>query len=412
MGNSGLAQARFRLAIILASPWGGGLLRNARLLARLIAAHAWPGIGRVEVVIGLLADAGYDMAAQMRACRMIGNAVAIRPFHWLEMEAEAARLIYPPDTVPDIAPKVWIPDDGARQFRDADAWIYFSDHSRGIVPWLRPTAVFCADLLPRRLGRLVDVSASEQALQALAVTMTGWRRARCVCATTPSTLADVISYAGVRPDRAIYVPLQTEPPVVAANGNPPTIGAVPGILWVTNSAFHENHRNAVHALQAYFAAGGALDVTVAGAGSMSLDPSGGSDHPGARALADAPEVLARCQFAGDPPDPAFFRLMAERGIVWHNVLADAGTFTAFDAARVGAHFVSIDYPQIRHLCERHGIAALFHPARDRDASAAALLEAERRLRMGTPPAHALRESSEAALTDAYGHMLARLAAHD
>lgn len=410
--NPGLAQGHFRLAIILARPWAGGMLRNARLLARLFAGHAWPGLGRVEVVIGLLADAGYDMAAEARACRMIGDAVSIRPFRWTEVEADAARLIYSSSTVPDKATTVWIPDDGARQFRDADAWIYFSDHSRGIVPWLRPTAVFCADLLPRRVGRLVDASASEKALQALAVTMRGWRSARCVFATTPSTLADVVSYAGVRADRAIYVPLQTEAPVAAAQWVLPRIGVAPGIFWVTNSAFHKNHHHAVRALQAYFAAGGTHDVTIAGFGSQLLDPSTSSGHPGARALSEAPEVLARCRFAGQVSDPPFYRLMAERGIVWHNVLADNGTFTAFDAARVGAHFVSSDYPQIRHLCERHGIAALFHPARDPDAAAAALLEAERRLRAATPPGHALRETTEAELVMAYSQVLDRIAAHD
>jgi hypothetical protein len=271
--------------------------------------------------------------------------------------------------------------------------------------------VFCADLLPRRVAAADGGPNGFGDRSNLAEVMIGWRRARCAFATTPTTHADLVTYAGVHPDRAVLAPLQTEAAMPEREVALPPAGSAQGILWVTNRQAHKNHLAAIAALRAYVSRGGALDITVCGVNSRALDPSTGSDHPGARALADAPEVLARMNFAGEPPDPAYRRLIASHGVVWHNALADNGSFTAFDAALAGAHLVSSDYPPMRYICERHGVAALFHPARNADAAADALLEAERRLRAGIAPAHDLRPTSEAELVAGYGGILGRLVGH-
>jgi hypothetical protein len=400
-----------RLAIILAAEWRGGMLRNALLLARLYASHAWPGIGRVEVVVALPRGGAYDWQGLRRWCREAGDGVSIRPFAWRAMPAEAARLVFPAELVPPGDAPVLLPDDGGRELRDADAWLFFASHGHGRIPWLRPTAVFCADLLPRRVAAADGGPNGFGDRSALAEAMIGWRRAHCAFATTPTTQADLVTYAGVHPDRALLAPLQTEAAMPEAEVALPPVGSAPGILWVTNHGAHKNHATAVAALRSYVSRGGGLDVTVCGVNSRALDPATGSGHPGARALADAPEVLARTRFVGEPPDPTYRRLVASHGVLWHNVLADNGSFVAFDAAMAGAHLVSSDYPPMRHICERHGVAALFHPARDPDAAADALLEAERRLRAGVAPAHDLRPTPEVELVAAYGDILRRLVEH-
>lgn|GEM_PF-2834048 len=401
----------FRVTIIMAAAWRGGMLRNAMLLAQLFAGRRWDEVGEVEVVLGLL-DTGdvYDWPSLRAACRKIGPGVSVRPFVWRAMDPDAARLVCPAHSVPDVA-RLVIPDDGARGFRDSDAWIFFSSHTVGAVPWQRPTAVFCADLLPRRVAAAFGGTEGPGDRAHLAETMLGWRRAACVFATTPTTLRDVVSYAGLPPDRAILVPLQAELVGSQPSAALGEAGSEPGLLWVTNAAPHKNHVQAVTALRAYFAAGGDLDVTVCGVGGSLLDPRTGSQHPAARAFAAAPEVLSRTRFAQEPGDEAFQRLIAARGVVWHNAVADNGSFVAFDAARAGAHLVSSDYPPMRYLCERHGVEALFHPVSDARAAAEALLEAEHRLRAGRRPAHALREASEDELIAAYGNLLRHLASH-
>ncbi len=387
------------------------MLRNALLLARLYASRTWPGIGRVEVVVALPRSGGYDWHALHRWCREVGGGVSIRRFAWRAMPAAAARRVFPAELIPPGHAPVLLPDDGGRELRDADAWLFFASHGHGRIPWLRPTAVFCADLLPRRVAAADGGPNGFGDRSNLAETMIGWRRAHCTFATTPTTQADLVTYAGVHPDRAVLAPLQTEAAMPERRVALPPSGAAPAILWVTNREAHKNHLTAISALRSYVSRGGDLGVTVCGVNSRALDPAAGSDHPGARALADAPEVLARMRFVGEPPDPAYRRLVASHGVLWYNVLADNGSFAAFDAAMAGAHFVSSDYPPMRHICERHGVAALFHPARDPDAAADALLEAERRLRAGVAPAHDLRPAPEAELVAAYGGILHRLVKH-
>ncbi|WP_237214351.1 glycosyltransferase family protein [Falsiroseomonas oryziterrae] len=385
------------------------MLRNAMLLASLYAGRSWPGVGSVEVVIGLLDVDVYDWAELRRACRRIGPQVSVRPFRWRRLETGSARVVFPAAPLSDAA-SVVVPVDGARAFRDADAWIVMASHTSGAVAWLRPSAVFCADLLPRRVPAAFGGPQGLGDRAALAETMVGWRDAACVFATTPMTLSDVVSYAGVPPERAVLVPLQTEADALAnmpaATGGP----SEPGLLWVTNAAPHKNHVQAVAALRAYLTAGGGLDVTVCGVDGHLLDPRSGSRHAGALAFAAAPEVLARTAFLNEPGDAEFHRLMAARGVVWHNAVADNGSFVAFDAARAGAHLVSSDYPPMRYLCEQHGIATLFHPPADPDVAAQALLEAERRVRARVPPAHKLREPTAAELEAGYGDVLRRLVA--
>ena len=387
------------------------MLRNALLLARLFASNEWDGVGRVDVVIGVLRSGKYDCAALRQSCREVGPGVSFRTYEWTRVDAGWARLVFPPGSVRDDARDVLVPNDGGREFRDADAWLFFSPHMLGEVAFLRPTAVFCADLIPRRIGVSVAGADPWGDREALAETMRGWRRATCAFATTPMTLLDLVSYAGISPDRAFLVPLQAEVFAGQPSRTQPVVPASPGIFWVTNASPHKNHLNAIAALRAYVAAGGNLRITVCGVDASQLDPSRGATHPAARAFAAAPEVLERTRFFEEPPDASFRIMLAAHGLVWHNVLVDNGTYVAFDAARAGAHFVSSDYPSQRYLCERHGVDALWHPARDADRAAAALIEAERRLLANIVPAHNLRETSENDLITAYGAILARLAAH-
>jgi len=383
------------------------MLRMAWMFARLFTTHGLDGVGALRVMIGLPDDGSYDWPALRQQCRQIGQDVSVRPFRWRSLDPSAAALLFPDATVPADLAQAWIPDDGARAFCDADAWFFMGSHRSASVVWLRPTAVYCADLLPRRVRTAFGGKAFAGDRSQLAETIIAWRRATCVFATTPSSRDDAVTYAGIAPDRALLTPLQTER--IVEPSDPALRGSDPAILWVTNNASHKNHRAAIAALRKYVACGGTLPVKVSGFLTHQLDPANGVDHEGARAFAAAPEVLERTKFLGEPPNQTFAAIMAASGIVWHNVQTDNGTLTSFDAAHAGAHFVSSDYPPQRYTCERHGIEAIWHPASDPDAAAAALLEAERRLLAGRSPRHDLRETTDEELLRAYAPIVARLA---
>lgn len=52
--SEAVAPSRRKIAILLPNSWRGGMLRNAWVLAGLLAERDWPGIGNVDVVVGLL----------------------------------------------------------------------------------------------------------------------------------------------------------------------------------------------------------------------------------------------------------------------------------------------------------------------------------------------------------------------
>ncbi len=406
------AGAARKIAILLPNVWRGGMLRNALSLAELIAGHDWDGLGRIGVVIGLRRDGDYDWPALEETARTSRGTISIRRMDWASWPSLHVQRMFPtladmPRTVSELA----IPTDRRHNFLDCDAWIVFGRSTEGHLAPLRPYAVYCADLLQRYVPQIFDTPDGQEqpwvwALQT--TTFLGWRAARCVFATTPQTLGDVVGYAGVRASQALLTPTLIEwpkhRPQIAARD-----GSTPAIVWVTNPAPHKNHAAAVRAAGIYYEElGGTLPLVVVGTGSEKLDPRTGGDTTGARAFRSAPAVLERTRFAGEVSDAAYQHLIGGAAIVWHNVIMDNGTFVAFDAARAGRHLVSSDYPQMRYLCERYGVAPIWHPADDPAAAARALITAEGRFRAGERPAHALREDADSERLGAYGTVLQRL----
>ena len=387
-----MARRSFRLAIILAAARRGDMLDAALRLARFYAGRDWPGLGRIDVVLGYPETPAPADDALHRACRTGDPAIALRRFRWVKLTPDEARLVFPPEAIPAGLAEVWLPDDGAREFRDADAWILVADHLRGTVPFLRPTAVASPDLAPRRIAALPGGPGGHGDRARLAETMTAWRQARCVFATTPAGCADLVSYAGIHPDRVLLAPPLLAPPQDAAAL--PSPGAEPGILWLADAA-GADHDAAMAALRAYLAGGGGLRVTLCSEGSAPREV--------------APEVAQRLDLAGDPLPATRRRLMTARGIVWQPIPGEDAGLAAVAAARAGAHLVLGDDPPLRDLCAVHGIAARFHPVHDAARAAAELLEAERALGAGAPAGHALRATTAEALGQAYGRILARIA---
>jgi glycosyltransferase involved in cell wall biosynthesis len=394
-----------KIALLLANQWRGGMLRNAWALARLIARYDWPGIGSVEVVVGLVSQ-GCEWPLLRDKFGALESGVSVRRMTW-QMRSVAGL----PKILAHLAElpidQCSIPRDHyGYDFLDCDGWIVFSSSVEGFVVPARPIAVYCPDLIQRYVREVVGVDENIWARQS--ETHLTWRRARCVFATTPQTRTDAVSYAGVARRHALLVPTLVDP--IGDNAQLHDCGASePYILWITNSTPHKNHKMAMEALRSYYADfGGTLPVVVAGADTGGLAPGSGADSAAARALRGATDVLPHLRFAGEVTNPAYLRLVSGAAVVWHNVIIDNGTFVAFDAARAGRHFVSSDYPQMRYLCERYGVAALWHPAWDPKAAAVALIEAGRRAAARNDPGHSLRQDSEEERRAAYGRVLTML----
>jgi glycosyltransferase involved in cell wall biosynthesis len=404
-----------RLAILLPSAWRGGILRYAFALARLVASRDWPGIGRIGVVIGLPGDGPYDWRTLDRQAAEC-NLLSLRRMEWRTWPTSLIKKVYPfVEISRSIEPEVALPRDFRNNFLDCDAWIIFSSSLEGYVFPVRPYAVYCDDIIPRYVPQIFDdptgAEAPERWNQQLR-TFLGWRAARCVFATTPETLSDVVSYAGVPSIRADLVPILAETPKKPDPSIPslqPT--GAPSIVLITNLSPHKNNVLGVEILRKYYEEqAGTLPLKLIGVQTQELNPQTQTSHPGARAFSLAPSVLQRTQFLGEVSDDAYIDLIRNAAVVWHNVIMDNGTLVAFDAARYGRQFVSTDYPQMRYLCARYGIDAIWYKPDDTQSGAVALKLAERRFEAGELPSHQLRTDTDEERATAYGSILRKLLA--
>jgi hypothetical protein len=402
-----------KVAILLPIEWRGGMLRNASALAALLAQTNWPCIGKLEVVVGLLRSGPYDWSAVGQEFAALGGSVSVRRMGWEAWPVTAIRTMFRTlPALPDAITHYSVPRDYGHDFLDCDAWIVFGSSHEGFVVPARPIAIYCADMIQRYVPQIFGASGHEEHWRRQIATHLGWRKASCVFCTTPQTRTDAISYAGVRASRVLLAPTLVDP--IAGSLRPPQPDKCdPYILWITNASAHKNHQAAMEALRLYYGElGGTLPVVVAGSETKLLAPDSGAQYQSSRSVHEATDVLPHLRFVGEVTNPAYLRLVSEASVVWHNVVIDNGTFVAFDVARAGRHFVSSDYPQMRYLCERYGVAARWHKAGEPAAAAAALLAAECAAAAGQDPGHDLHQDSADERRAAYGAVLLRLFGND
>jgi hypothetical protein len=412
-GGQCAQQANRRIAILLPSEWRGGMLRNAWALASLLVSETWPRIGDLEVVVGLRSHGPYDWPALEREYQALGRA-SVRRMDWQSWPVASLRTVFGPlPEIPGAITECSFPRDYGQDFLDCDAWIVFGRLEGFVLP-VRPVAVYCADQIERYVPEVISSSDEERMRKLQLYTQLGWRQACCVFSTTPHTVTDAVSYAGVRQERALLVPTLVDPicdpPPVAEAGD-----TEPYILWITNASAHKNHQVAVDALKIYYTElGGDLSVVIAGPQTNLFLPGSGADYPACLIVRAAAETMPHLRVAGEVSNAAYLRLVSKATVVWHNVIVDNGTFVAFDAARADRHFVSSDYPQMRYLCGRYGVDAMWYPSLDPRAAALALLEAGRRVNAKIRPQHELRSDAPEVRRTAYGTLLDTLFAkvHD
>jgi glycosyltransferase involved in cell wall biosynthesis len=384
---SSMEASRARIAILMPQAWHGGMERNAWALAEILSGLKAPDGRPIDVLLGLHADGGYDWAAlKARAEGLLGQ-VSVRPLRWTQRSGSVGPAMFG-DLVPEGVGAMGLPVDGLYGFQDTDAWIVFSTTYEGFVPALRPLAVYAADHVHRYVP-LPAQMLTQDLIDANDDTLRYWRESRCVFSTTPGTVSDTVSFAGVSAARARLMPNLVDP-VAGVAARPPR---PPGnyILWVTNTSPHKNHAKALEALKIYWTQlGGSLDVVICGSYTDTLKPGSGAKHDLTQGLEKGMGWASRVRFAGHIDDDLYFDLVSGSAFVWHNVIIDNGTFVAFDAARAGRFLVSSDYPAMRYLANHYGFEASWFPASDPMAAAQALIQAERKVSAGLTPNHQLQ----------------------
>ena len=215
-----------------------------------------------------------DFADLRKHPRFQLRSVGWQPVEAQEPEQEAAPATATKDVMSERLPHIkWArmrPSDlGGYDYLDCDAWILHGPlFSGALIEPLRPFAIFSPDWIQRVVPDII----SDQSLagwfwiENLAY-MLNHRAARVVFATTPKTVRDVISYAGVPADRVMLMPILFQDFGQRGGSPQPTPPMLRKyLIWTTNSATEKNHENAFRALKEYYEDyDGQLDVVITGA---------------------------------------------------------------------------------------------------------------------------------------------------
>jgi hypothetical protein len=202
-----------------------------------------------------------------------------------------------------------------------------------------------------------------------------WRHSECVFATDPTTLDDVVSYAGVERSRTRLLP-----PIWALYETVPAVSIRTdlrdAILWLVEIAPDHDSATIVEVLRRYVRQGDSLRVVVAGERIAALDPRRGEPNPVSLALASAPKLLARTSFETISALGDLESLVAGAAMVVSGGVTEGEPDYVPLAARYARPLLASDYPQLRRATALLGGATYLYKPGDVNGALAALLQAD------------------------------------
>lgn len=192
-----------KVAILLGDRSLETLIR-ARALAQALrlAAPLRHTVG--DIVFGL--PAGNDRTWTEQACFLAENFddATVRRVSWERVLSDNAQRMFEHLRLPISLlgiERVVLPRDWGANFLDCDRWMVLEAMTpRGVYP-ARPTAIFCTDLAQRRVPEAYAASIHAPFWKDQTAAFRLWRQSSVVVASDPATAQDLVSYAGVGPDK-------------------------------------------------------------------------------------------------------------------------------------------------------------------------------------------------------------------
>lgn len=344
-----------KIAILLPELTDIGWRWRARQLAKALIAEGTPNREPVEIAIGLPRLPEDDWRRQEEEIRADLPGVVVRHLGWERVPTDLAQRMYPNCRADlDGISNVVLPRDWGWNFVDCDAWIVCANPGMGAILPIRPTAYYVRDLAARYVPEAFASGLDGPYWERQNFAFRMWRQSPCVFTTSPATVSDISSYAGVRRDRIVVAPvLYPEPATASSNRD----GG--DLLWLAEPDPRHDLLAALEGLRLYQAEGGPLDVTVVGEGAYGFDPVEGQ-----AALAAIPTRSRRStlkmQFETVTGERDLGRLLGRASFVWSSALADGENEGMLRAHQAGVPFVGLRYPQSENLAASLGVHAVFY----------------------------------------------------
>jgi hypothetical protein len=340
------------------------------LAAALSLAHSLPEQCGAQVAVGLpttAVDEWEYTAARFRAC---GPTVGIRILTWTQLPRDVIVRMFGADVdAPLDVSSAVIPHDRGWSFTDCDCWIVFGDTTLGATTWLRPAVVVAPQLAERYMPAFTEQEDVERRVD----TFLSWRRARAVLAATAADRGDLLSYAGVHPDRVRPLPPLSDTSLRTDDHVSPVMEKS-AIVWHPAYPWPAPATTAATAWREYLEMGGELPLLIAGR------------H--AEAVASAPAVSRIldycCRIGGrwttDPvlPGRRLDRLLDGARMLWSPTIADDSHWLVARALARGMPVAAAESPHLRDALTSDTVSAptlWTYAAHDIVAGATALMAA-------------------------------------
>jgi len=354
-----------RLAVILPSPYTGGVVRSLTNICRMLVLGSRRCGDELQLIVGLPKSQSWSLQ-NAEIFDQLG--IQTRFFEQKSITRESligSYACHGIDTSVGLPAEAICFEDGIANFEDADFWYLISDALQGPLPAHRKYACMVYDYANRYVPEIF----SEEQWRDFCFRAEATARANFVVTTTKQARRDVINFAGADPESVQIFPIEFDP--IEAVGLDPdpasatqfTTGSF--VLWPTIISGHENHMPVLADLER-FLAGNDLRVVIIGKGTSSFDPENGApviQHPyveGIRRLIASSRVLrSRLVFLDFVSDELLLVLMRRALCVLHTSRGDNGSYTVVEGAWQGTPALSNRYPAMEDVGEYFGLPLEF-----------------------------------------------------
>lgn len=365
-----------KIAVMLPEAYRGGTLRAAKNIAKSLAMGSQKKNDPVQVVFSYRRWANYDLYADFKDLTDMG--ILLRETEWqLVKHSEIATLSSWMDIDENKSANAdWcIPCDGANNFFDCDLWVIISDRLPAPLYPIKKYICVIYDYLQRYAPGIFSTKNDWRRQEDVYFPLV--RNAERVLVTTPSTRADMISYAGISPSRVSLIEMDFEllDDTVCLESEDLNLPQN-YFLWTTNTDSHKNQMNALNALEYYFEElGGRLHVIMTGVYTEYFDPENHFDASDGllndllmklpqvkflrKKLAENQYLRKKIKIMGCVSDIRYASILKNAQFLWHPNLNDNGTFSVIEAAWFNHPSLAAHYPAMKYIDQTFNLNLTF-----------------------------------------------------
>ena len=359
------------LAVLLPEGYDLALLRKANLLAR--AAQGGLNLRGISPDIAFGLPQGIEQKWRRDEAMLLAGVerAVVRHVVWERMQADNARRMCPWNRrhAPEGVEALTIARDWGTNFIDCDLWFVLAEPAMGAVFTHRPTANFCAGLDFRRQPSAFGGYQADPRWTAMEGAFQLWRGDEVTVAGDALTARDLVSFAGLHPDRILTMPGLVPAPQFGA---PPQLPRQPDrLVWRAGPHPGHDFDTAGEGLRLYRDEGGSLDVRILTESDATAFREG-SNIP-AIALQPPPvrDLLFELPVERVFDESGLARQLAQAACLWTSRIADGEGNAVLEALGAGLPVLAADTRHHRALADQaKGVVMLYQTG-----SAAALADA-------------------------------------